>query len=100
MTSDGDGGPRRTGAVWPVSSELGGGDRGAARLVHGKKRRCPQPSVPSPTRTQRAAPPRRTNVQRQMLDASKPINKAINRPTKNCTFSDACRKARPPVTNP
>jgi hypothetical protein len=35
-----------------------------------------------------------------MLDASKPINKAINRPTKNCTFADACRKARPPVTNP
>src|SRR5262249_54561634 len=100
MTSDGDGGPRRTGAVWPVSSELGGGDRGAARLVHSEKKRCAETGVPPPTTTGRGPPPRRTNVQRQMLDASKPINKAINRPTKNCTFADACRKARPPVTNP
>src|SRR5262245_12264512 len=100
MTSDGDGGPRRTGAIWLVSTKLDGGDGGGARLVHSEKKRCSAISVSSPTTKPRVVQPRRAKVQRQMLDASKPINKAINRPTGNCTFAEACRKARAPVTTP
>jgi hypothetical protein len=33
--------------------------------------------------------PRRVNVQRQMLGASNPINKAIRRPARNCAFAEA-----------
>src|SRR4249920_1333100 len=99
MTSDGDGGPRRTGAVYPGSNGLGG-DGGAARLVHSEKKRCSAISVSSPTTNPRVVQPRRVKVQRQMLDASKPISKAINRPTRKCTFAEAWRKPMPPMTIP
>src|SRR5262249_41127837 len=100
MTSDGDGAPRRTGAEYAGSGELGGGDCGAARLAHSEKKRCSAISVSSPTTKPRVVQPRRAKVHRQMLDASKPIRNAISRPTRNCTFAEACRKARPPVIIP
>ena len=67
-----------------------GGDGGAARQSVGKEALLGNLGVLTDNEPE-SGPTRRVKIQRQMLDASKPINKAINRPTRNCTFAEAWR---------
>ncbi len=101
MTSDGDGGPRRTGRriSWFGRSRWRGRSFGRALAPFAKKRRSAI-SASSPTTKPSVVQPRRVKVQRQMLDASKPISKAMSSPTSNCALADTRKKAKRDADQP
>src|SRR5215510_5644322 len=92
ITSERDGGPRRTGVkyVGSVAAGTGGGEF-VARFVQSAKKRCSAISVSSPTTNPSVVHLRRARVQRQMLGASKPISRAIRKPVRNRTPAGARR---------
>src|SRR5262245_48479299 len=98
ITSEGDGGPGRTGVEYAGSVVAGTG--GGARFVHSAKQRCSAISASSPTTNPSVVHPRRARVQRQMLGASKPISRAIRKPVRNRTPAGARRIQSPIPINP
>ena len=86
MTSDGDGGPRRTGVAECGSGAAAAARRGAfARLAHSAKKRRSAISTSSPTTKPSICQPRRVSFQRRSVAASKPISSATSSPARNCT---------------
>src|SRR5512143_3559791 len=99
MTSDGEGGPLRTGVEYFGSVESGVEDASAPRFCQSAKMRRSAISASSPTTKPSVVHPRRVNVQRQMLDTSNPISNAMSSATIKCTFDDTGAKERPrPIT--
>src|SRR5262249_53494755 len=100
ITSDGEGGPRRIGVEYLGSSGAAAAGGEMRVFAHSVKKRCSAISASSPTTKPSVTQPRRVSVQRQLLGASKPINKAIRNPARNCSMADAPSSASPIPINP
>src|SRR4029078_4335351 len=99
MTSDCEGGPRRTGAEYFDSV---GGIEGAsaARFCHSAKKRRSAVSASSATTNPSVAQPRRFKVHLQVLEASNPISSAISSATSNWVLEGTRAKANPKLRAP
>src|ERR1041384_5488676 len=92
MTSEGDGGPRRTSAEY-FGSVAGAEGASVARFCHSAKKRRSAVSASSATTKPSVIQPRRFKVHLRMLEASNPMSNAISSATINWVVEDMRAKA-------
>src|SRR5512147_1296267 len=99
ITSDGKGGPRRTGVEY-FSSVTGTEGLSAERFCHSAKKRRSAVSASSATTNPSVVQPRRFKVHLQILEASNPISSAISSATSNWVLKGTRAKANPKLRAP
>src|SRR6185312_6577709 len=99
MTSDGEGGPRRTGAEY-LGSVAGNEGASATCFCHSAKKRRSAVSASSATTKPSVAQPRRFKVHLQILEASNPISSATSSATIAWALEDTRAKANPKLRAP